>query len=182
MTTGRVIVATWHPHETTVIEVIGEVGLEYQVIFNKGFVMVLPAGVNKGTGLAAALSELHWSQHNVVGIGDAENDHSFLSMCECSVAVANALPSVKEQVDYTTNADHGDGVIELIEQLMSDDLQEIEQRMSRHSLLLGTKEHGEPVLLKVRRTHALIAGPSGSGKSTMTPVLLDHLPPHPHKF
>jgi len=182
MTTGRVIVATWHPHETTVLEVIRELGLEYQVIFNKGSVMVLPTGVNKGTGLAAALSELHWSPHNVVGIGDAENDHSFLSMCECSVAVANALPSVKEQVDYTTNADHGDGVIELIEQLMSDDLQEIEQRTSRHSLLLGTKERGEPVLLKVRRTHALIAGPSGSGKSTLTTSLLEQLAAQAYQF
>lgn len=60
LTTGRVIIATWHPHETTVLEVIRELGLEYQVIFNKGAVMVLPTGVNKGMGLAAALSELRW--------------------------------------------------------------------------------------------------------------------------
>ena len=32
---GRVIVATWHPHETTVVEVIRDLGLELQVIFNK---------------------------------------------------------------------------------------------------------------------------------------------------
>ena len=117
LSTGRVIVATWHPHETTVVEVIGKLGLEWQVIFNKGAVMVLPTGVNKGTGLAAALREMRVSQHNVVGIGDAENDQSFLSMCECSVAVANALPALKEQADYTTKADHGDGVVELIEKM-----------------------------------------------------------------
>ena len=40
--------------------------------------MVLPAGVNKATGLAAALAELGLSPHNVVGVGDAENDHAFL--------------------------------------------------------------------------------------------------------
>jgi len=68
------------------------------------------------------------SPHNVVGIGDAENDHSFLSMCECSVAVANALPALKEQADYTTRADHGDGVVELIEQLLADDLKTLDQR------------------------------------------------------
>src|SRR3989442_991106 len=131
LSTGRVIVATWHPHETTVVDVIGKLGLERQVIFNKGAAMVLPTGVNKGTGLAAALREMKFSAHNVVGIGDAENDHSFLSMCEFSVAVANALPALKEQADYTTKADHGDGVVELIEQLLADDLKTLDQRISR---------------------------------------------------
>src|SRR6185312_13015738 len=77
---GRVIVATWEPHETTVLETIRDLGLELQVIFNKGAVMVLPAGVNKATGLAAALEKLKISPHNVVGVGDAENDHSFLKL------------------------------------------------------------------------------------------------------
>ena len=41
---GRVIVATWVPHENTVLQTIRDMGLELQVIFNKGAVMVLPAG------------------------------------------------------------------------------------------------------------------------------------------
>src|SRR5512135_3685999 len=68
---GRVIVATCVPHETAVLQVIHEMGLELQVIFNKGSVMVLPSGVNKATGLAAVLDKLHLSPHNVVGVGDA---------------------------------------------------------------------------------------------------------------
>jgi HAD superfamily hydrolase (TIGR01484 family) len=132
LVTGRVIVATLHPYEKTVVEVIGKLGLELQIIFNKGAVMILPAGVNKGTGLALALRELKISAHNVVGVGDAENDHSFLSLCGFSVAVANALPAVKEQADYTTRADHGEGVIEVIEQLLADDLQAWKQRIGRH--------------------------------------------------
>ena len=94
---GRVIVATWHPHETTVLETIRDLGLELQVIFNKDAVMVLPAGLNKATGLAAALRELGLSGQNIVGIGDAENDHAFLSQCGCSAVVANALPALKER-------------------------------------------------------------------------------------
>ena len=47
---GRVIVATWEPHETTVLETIRDLGLELQVIFNKGAVMVLPAGRQQGHG------------------------------------------------------------------------------------------------------------------------------------
>jgi HAD superfamily hydrolase (TIGR01484 family) len=136
LVTGRVIVASLHPHEKTIVDVIAKLGLELQVIFNKGAVMVLPTGVNKATGLIAALQELKLSAHNVVGIGDAENDLSFLSLCECSVAVANAIPLLKEQADYTTKAENGDGVIELIEQLLVDDLKTLDQR--------GGRRHTQP--------------------------------------
>src|SRR5512134_232580 len=67
---GEVIVATREPHEAAVLETIRDLGLELQVIFNKGAVMVLPAGVNKATGLTAALAELELSPHNCAGIGD----------------------------------------------------------------------------------------------------------------
>src|SRR5919202_881380 len=107
---GRVIVATWHPHETTVVEVIRDLGLELQVVFNKGAVMILPSGVSKATGLSAALDSLGLSPHNVVGVGDAENDHAFLSLCECAVAVANALPMLKERADVVTVGARGSGV------------------------------------------------------------------------
>ncbi|MBV8490564.1 MAG: HAD family phosphatase, partial [Candidatus Eremiobacteraeota bacterium] len=52
---GHVIVATREPHEAAVLEAIRELGLEMQVIFNKGAVMVLPSGTNKASGLQAAL-------------------------------------------------------------------------------------------------------------------------------
>src|SRR5262245_57451861 len=94
---GHAIVATWEPHQQTVLEVIRELGLELQVIFNKGAVMVLPSGINKATGLSAALTELGLSAHNTIGVGDAENDHALLELCECGVAVANALPSLQQR-------------------------------------------------------------------------------------
>src|SRR5207253_6172125 len=62
---GRVIVATWRPHETTAVECIRDFGLELQVIFNKGAVMILPSGVNKATGLTAALRELEIGRAHV---------------------------------------------------------------------------------------------------------------------
>ncbi|HUQ52802.1 MAG TPA: HAD family hydrolase, partial [Gammaproteobacteria bacterium] len=96
---GEVIVATREPHEAVVLETIRDLGLELQVIFNKGAVMVLPTGVNKATGLTAALEELKISPHNVVGVGDAENDHSFLKLCERSAAVGGALPALRDTAD-----------------------------------------------------------------------------------
>ena len=111
---GRVIVATWEPHETAVLATIRDLGLELQVIFNKGAVMILPAGVNKATGLAAALKRMGLSAHNAVGVGDAENDHAFFDYCGFSAAVANALPAVKEHAKCVLQGSHGRGVEELI--------------------------------------------------------------------
>lgn len=122
LSVGRVIVATWQPHERTVLETIRDLGLKLQVILNKDAVMILPAGVNKASGLRAALTELNLSLRNTVGIGDAENDLAFLSITECAVAVANALPALKERADIVTRGDHGAGVVELIEAILADDL------------------------------------------------------------
>jgi hydroxymethylpyrimidine pyrophosphatase-like HAD family hydrolase len=179
---GKGIVATWSPHEQTVLQVIREQGLELQVIFNKGAVMVLPAGVNKATGLAAALKEMELSPHEVVGVGDAENDHAFLSMCECSVAVSNALPAVKERADLVMRGDHGAGVTELIDELITTDLREREQRLARHHLLLGTREGGEESRIPPYGVNLLIAGPSGTGKSTVATSFLERLGEHNYQF
>lgn len=122
LSVGRVIVATREPHETTVLEVIKALGLELQVIFNKGAVMVLPSGVNKATGLKAALKELGLKPEEVVGVGDAENDHAFLELCGCAVAVGNALPAVKERAHLVMEATHGAAVQELIERWLTGDL------------------------------------------------------------
>ncbi len=51
LSVGHSIVATWEPQQTIVLEVIRELGLELQIIFNKGAVMVLPPGMNKAAGL-----------------------------------------------------------------------------------------------------------------------------------
>jgi hydroxymethylpyrimidine pyrophosphatase-like HAD family hydrolase len=102
-----------------VTETIRDMGLELQVIFNKGAVMILPTGVNKATGLRAALETLQLPAESVVGVGDAENDHAFLEACGFGVAVSNALPSLKKHADHVTEADHGAGVVELIDGMLS---------------------------------------------------------------
>jgi hydroxymethylpyrimidine pyrophosphatase-like HAD family hydrolase len=173
---GRVIVATWHPHETTVVEVIRDLGLELQVIFNKDAVMVLPSGVNKATGLSAALDSLGLSPHNVVGVGDAENDHAFLSLCEGAVAVANALSMVQERADWTTPHDHGAGVSELIDRMVSTDLADLEPCLQRHHILLGRRTDTDAeIFLKPYGVNVLLAGTSGGGKTTLATGLIERL-------
>jgi hydroxymethylpyrimidine pyrophosphatase-like HAD family hydrolase len=119
---GDVIVATWEPHEGTVLETIRDLGLELQIIFNKGNVMILPTGINKATGLAAALNVLIVTPEQTVGVGDAENDEAFLKMVGVSVAVDNALEVVKKLARIVTKGARGAGVTEVIERLLEDDL------------------------------------------------------------
>jgi hydroxymethylpyrimidine pyrophosphatase-like HAD family hydrolase len=121
LTAGQVFVATEQPNERVVLEVLRELGLDLQVILNKGAVMVLPASVNNATGLSAALEELELSPQNVVGIGDAENDEAFLAMCGSGVAVANALDALKARADQVTIGEDGAGVREVIDWLISGD-------------------------------------------------------------
>jgi hydroxymethylpyrimidine pyrophosphatase-like HAD family hydrolase/energy-coupling factor transporter ATP-binding protein EcfA2 len=172
---GRSIVATWHPHETAVMEVIREMGLELHLLFNKGAVMVLPSTVNKASGLREALDELGLSKHNVVGVGDAENDHAFISWCECGVAVANALPELKRRVDFVTQSDHGAGAEELMAMLLEDDLHQLEPRLARHRILLGQTASGAPCSIEAYGSRLLVAGPSGAGKSTTVAALMERL-------
>jgi hydroxymethylpyrimidine pyrophosphatase-like HAD family hydrolase len=122
---GHAVVATWRPHDMAVREVIHELKLEWNVILNKDAVMALPAGVNKASGLRAALNELGRSLEETVGIGDAENDFCLLRVCAVGVAVANALTSVKKRADLVTAGDHGAGVAELVDRIIKDDLAEL---------------------------------------------------------
>ena len=175
LSVGHCIVSTWEPHEGAVLETIRDLGLELQVIFNKGAVMVLPSGTNKATGLEAALLELGLSPHNCVGVGDAENDHALIRLCECGVAVANALPLVQERADWVTPGRNGDGCAELIDKLVAGDLADLEDRLPRHSILVGTRAEGEEVRLDPYGTAVLVAGASGSGKSTFAKGVLERL-------
>jgi hydroxymethylpyrimidine pyrophosphatase-like HAD family hydrolase len=181
---GRTIVASWQPHEEAILGIIRELGLDLQVIFNKGAVMVLPSGVNKGTGLKAALDELCISPHNVVAAGDAENDLAFMRVAACSVAVGNALPSVKERADVVLSASHGAGVEQVIEQMIADDLAGTEKSLQRNAVALGHRaENGkQPVLVSPRGGSILVAGPSGSGKSTAVAGILEQLEAHGYQF
>ncbi|MGH7230311.1 MAG: HAD-IIB family hydrolase [Nitrospiraceae bacterium] len=179
---GRSIVATWQPHETVVLDVIRDLGLELQVIFNKGAVMVLSAGVNKASGLMAALDELALSPHNVAAIGDAENDHALLQLCEFAVAVSNAVPTLKDRADFVTQKDHGAGVVELVEKILTDDLRKLDRGVTRHQILLGTREDGTDVSLSPCGENLLVAGSSGSGKSTLATGILERLSEHGYQF
>lgn len=172
---GQVVVATLEPYRIAVQDVLWELGLEAQVIGNRGAVMVLPAGINKASGLEYALRKLGLSRHEAVGIGDAENDHSFLARCECGVVVANAATSLKESADLVTQGENGNGVRELINELIANDLSKLESQVQRNKIMLGTHSAGRAVQIAPYGCNILVAGPSGCGKSTFAAGIIERL-------
>ncbi len=173
LSVGRVIVATLHPHEATVLEVIRELGLELHVIFNKGSVMILPVTVSKATGLAFALEELALSRHNVVAVGDAENDHALLQSVEYGVAVANALPTLKQSADRTTRFPRGAGVTELIDDVITTDLAHEVGRLTRHRLALGKTAAGEDVSITPSGLRLVVTASNARDSRRITSALFE---------
>lgn len=135
LSVGHTIVATVEPYHAIVLQTIRDLGLELQVIFNKGAVMILPSGVNKATGLGAALAEMGLSPQNVVAIGDGENDHSLLSASGLGIAVRNAVPTLQAEAAYVTRQPASRGVIEVMDWMLKDDLA---------SLVVATHPAGKP--------------------------------------
>ena len=182
LSVGRSIVATVHPHETIVLETIRDLGLELQVIFNKGAVMVLPASLNKASGLLAALKDLGLSARNVVAIGDAENDHALLHTAEFGVAVANAVPTLQQEADRTSAHENGDAVIELVGGLIDHDLRETPPRSRRREILVGHRADGSELRMPPAWFDLLIAGSSGSDKSTLAIDVLERVAAEGYQF
>ncbi|MBW0448708.1 haloacid dehalogenase [bacterium M00.F.Ca.ET.228.01.1.1] len=196
---SETLVATMKPAEQIALAVIRDLGLGLQIIFNGEAVMIVSPGISKASGLREALDELTLSPFNVVGVGDAENDHALLDACGFSVAVANALPALKEHADMVTSQAAGAGVAELVDALVKDDLHERASTAQRSRVLIGhareaveatgatenTKAAGATgatgatqapdVYCAAHGSVVLLAGESGCGKSTACAGLLERL-------
>jgi HAD superfamily hydrolase (TIGR01484 family) len=172
---GRVIVATWLPHQVAVLRAIQEMGLEMHIVFNRTAVMALPPGVNKATGMKYALRKLGLSPHEVIGVGDAENDCSFLESSECSATVANAIPSIRKLAEIVTKGENGAGLAELIDELIANDLGRMQGQIQKRLVPIGRRADGSLVTIAPYGPSILIAGPSGSGKSTVAAGIVERL-------
>jgi 3-deoxy-D-manno-octulosonate 8-phosphate phosphatase KdsC-like HAD superfamily phosphatase len=168
---GRVLLALAGDDAATAVDVITGLGLDCQVVHNRGAAMVLPAGVTKATGLLAALDELGLSAHNTIAAGDAENDLALLQAAEVGAAVANAVPSVAAHADLHLGSRNGVGVAELL----TGDLIAGVQRLCppRRWLHIGAFDDGEPVRVPGSQASVLIAGDTGAGKSYLAGLLAE---------
>ena len=111
---GRIVVRTWRPNLEEAVSVIRDLGLALDVIPNKYAVMIVPCGIDKGTGLAAGLERLGVAPSETVAVGDDENDRAVFRVAGLRVAVANAVESLKAEADRVMSLPCGRGVVELL--------------------------------------------------------------------
>jgi hydroxymethylpyrimidine pyrophosphatase-like HAD family hydrolase len=170
---GEVLLALDAVNDQVALEEIARLGLDCQLVRNRAALMVLPAGISKGTGLSEALGELGVSYHNAIGIGDAENDHALLETCEIGVAVENAIPSLKAHADVVLSEPDGLGIAHFLR----DALRGVWPRMVpvRWRVSIGTRPDGSSVTLPASGINVLIAGATGSGKSYLAGLLAERL-------
>jgi hydroxymethylpyrimidine pyrophosphatase-like HAD family hydrolase len=88
---AQVVIEADTEHAPTILTLIQEQQLPPTLLFNRDRLMVLPQAVNKATGLRELLRTLRRSEHNTVGVGDAENDHALLETCEIGVRNPNSM-------------------------------------------------------------------------------------------
>ena len=148
--------------------------LPHSLIFNRGRVMILGQTVSKATGLREILKILRLSPHNVVAIGDAENDHELLRSCEFGVAVAWGSSTLMAAADYVLPGKGPESVAQYLLTLVN------QRRIppspkSRRSVLLGYTDSGDPFSLAVRGRTVLVAGDTKSGKSWAVGLLCEQL-------
>ena len=158
---GLVLVACAAADERAASEVIRELGLDCQLVRNRGELMILPAGVTKGTGLLEALGDLGLSRHNAIGVGDAENDHSLLDACEVGVAVANAVDAIRAHADVVLSLPDGRGVAALLRGPLLAGRGYVHPR--RWQITLGTDDRGEAVTLPASQLNIAVCGGTGAG-------------------
>ena len=167
---GEALLACHGADTPAVIEEIARLGLDCQTSHNRTELMVLPPGVSKATGLQAALAEFGVSAHNAIAIGDGENDLSMLSVAEIAVAVANAVPSLRQHADLVLPdtveavADFLRGPVVRGQQLV---------RSPRHAVRIGVAEDGTPVTVPGAQANVLVCGDTGTGKSHLAGLMLE---------
>jgi hypothetical protein len=171
---GKSIVDADRKDAPRILEIIQRLELPLVLVFNRSRLMILPQAISKATGLRRALAMLRLSEHNTIGIGDAENDHELLRVCELAVAVAWGSETLKAIADYVLPGSGPPAVAGYIRELARSEQIPTPPNV-RRTLLLGHTDDGRPLELAVRGRNKLIAGDSKSGKSWVTGSLCEQM-------
>jgi hydroxymethylpyrimidine pyrophosphatase-like HAD family hydrolase len=161
---GECIVESDAAMAPQILAVIRELELPLVLLFNRSRVMVLPQAISKSTGFQEALNVLRLSAHNAIGIGDAENDHGLLSVCEIGVAVGWGSPALQKEADEIVHGDGPRAVAGYIRQA-SRQMRLREGSTSRHKISVGTGLDGNPIAFSIDGRNVLIVGDPHAGKS-----------------
>lgn len=171
---GRCVVEMDADLAEVAMALIRELELPLAITFNRGRMMLLPASISKSYGLRELLNILGLSVHNAIGIGDAENDHDLLSVCEYGVAVEWGSPLLKEHADHIITGHGPEAVGEYIKQL-STQVRLPSSTRGRRKIVLEAMEGHPPFEIAIRGRNILVAGDTQSGKSWLAGLLCEQM-------
>ena len=175
---GRAIVFTHASHGEAACLVLDKWGGDAMIVHDKGTVRVLPSGAAKGAGLERLLGLCGLSPRNLVSFSDGESDLSLLQLGEIGVAVADAVPCLREVADLVTNQPGPAGVLEALEAYwLSEGPLDMPLAHRRERLIpLGEDETGALVSIPAAALtdgNMGVFGDSGSGKSWVAGLLAE---------
>ncbi len=118
MDIGHVVVGAPTTSLALVTEVRNRLGSQRIIITNKASITLTPAGCDKGTGLRAAVADLHAEKLPILAIGDAANDLAMFDVATIAIGVANADEAVRASGVPLTKASAGLGVAEALRRFL----------------------------------------------------------------
>ncbi|MBI3023560.1 MAG: HAD hydrolase family protein [Thaumarchaeota archaeon] len=89
-----------------------------KIEFNKDRLMIMPIGIDKTSGLLAALRQLGASTNDMMCVGDGENDLPMFRIARIRVALKNSVEILKDEADYVSKREDGEGVLEAIDRFV----------------------------------------------------------------
>jgi hydroxymethylpyrimidine pyrophosphatase-like HAD family hydrolase len=170
---GEVLLTCDAVHEVAVLEAIRRLGLGCQLVRNRDALMVIPAGVTKGSGVVTGLADLGISPHSALAIGDAENDYALFEACELGVAVANAVDALKRCADIVLTEPDGAGVARLLGGSLLHGKEWVYPK--RWQVKMGMLTNGTPAYIPASQINVLISGDSRTGKSRAAGLFAEQL-------
>ena len=171
---GRVIIGTSRAQEPMVRDAVASLGVGMEVVYNRGALMLLPPGVTKGPAVEQAIRALGLSFHDVLALGDAENDVDLFGACDWRACPGNAVPALQDAADWIFPGDDGASIAAAIEgPILGGQLPVA--RSHRHRVVLGWSPSAEEVLVAERGVNVLIQGDAIAGKSWLAGALIERL-------
>ena len=89
----------------------------YEIIKTRSNLLeFMPKGITKAYGISLLARDLGIAPHEVMGIGDEENDLPMIQYAGIGVAMENAVPMVKEAADVITKTNDRNGVAHAVKE------------------------------------------------------------------
>ena len=167
--------ATARADEASVREALAATGMSLELVYNRSALMVLPHGVTKGTGVRQVIHELGLSPHDVLALGDAENDTELFEACGFTGCPADAVSMLRDRADWVFPGENGRAIAAaIVGPILGDELRV--DRLPRHRVDLGwALGTGARVTIPSRGINVLVPGAPGTGKSWLAGALVERL-------